>query len=296
MEEYEKKSVGEAVEEHAPAGARQGDPWQGLRNWTDARIALGRSGVSLPLSAWLDFRLAQARAHDAVMAPFDMDGVAGRLAAAGICCLRAESAASDKQTFLLRPDLGRRLSAEGRASLETWARENMVSGDEPDIVLVLSNGLSARAIHDNAVPFVLDFAAKAKAAGLKMGPVVVVNNGRVAVADEVGFLLHAGIVAILVGERPGLSSPNSMGIYMTYAPRPGCTDEARNCISNVRQGGLSIEEGVRKFCYLVQEAVRLGLSGVALKDNMPANYLPFQSFVALDAQALEKNGENRVEK
>lgn len=273
-------------------GRPQADPWQGLRKWTDARIALGRSGVSLPLSAWLDFRLAQARAHDAVLAVLDVDDVCARLAEAGIPCLRTESAASDKQTFLLRPDLGRRLNAEGRERLKTWARENVVPGSEPDIVLVLSNGLSARAIHDNAVPFVRDFAGRARAAGLKMGPVVVVNNGRVAVADEVGFLLHASIAAILVGERPGLSSPNSMGVYMTYAPKPGCTDELRNCISNVRPGGLSTEEGVRKLCYLVQEALRQKVSGVALKDNMPAHYLPFQSLASLEARtsAGERGG------
>ncbi len=264
------------------AGAVIHDPWRDLRKFTDARIGLGRCGVSLPVAEWMDFRLAHARARDAVTAPFDAAGTAASLEAAGIASLTVTSSAPDMPTFLVRPDLGRRLDAAGHAGLEAWAREHIRDGEEPDMVLVVSNGLSSKAIHENAVPFVLRFTEVARQAGLRMGPVVIVRNGRVASGDEAAFLMRAKIGAILIGERPGLSSPNSMGVYMTWAPHPGCTDEARNCISNVRRGGLSIEDGVRKLAYLVQGAMRLGLSGVGLKDDMPRNYLPFASMDALE--------------
>ncbi len=266
------------------SGAVTADPWRDLRKFTNARIGLGRCGVSLPVKEWMDFRLAHARARDAVTAPFDAAGIAAQIADAAITCLTVSSRAPDMQTFLVRPDLGRRLCDESLAMLAAWADEHIPPGEEPDITLVVSSGLSSRAIHENAVPFVLRFTEEAHRAGLRTGPVIIVRNGRVASGDEAASLMRSKLCAILIGERPGLSSPNSMGIYMTYAPHPGCTDEARNCISNVRRDGLSIEEGVRKLAYLVQGSLRLGLSGVGLKDDMPQDYLPFSAPDALEAE------------
>lgn len=249
------------------------DPWADLRRYTDARIALGRCGVSLPHDAWLRFRLAHAMARDAVLTPFDKASVRAKLENAGLQCLDLSSAAENKEDFLARPDKGRRLS---EASRDALARQFAGNGEPgPDICLVISDGLSARAVHENAVPFAASFLERAGQAGFSAGPVALVEFGRVAVADEVASLMGARLVVILIGERPGLSSPNSLGVYLTYAPFPGCTDEARNCISNVRPAGLSIEEGVRKLCYLVQGAFARGLTGVNLKDDMPATYLPF---------------------
>lgn len=249
------------------------DPWADLKRHTDARIALGRCGVSLPHDEWLRFRLAHARARDAVLTPFDKAHLRSELETAGLQCLDLASAARSNEEFLARPDKGRRLSEESRALLAGQFTNSETQG--ADICLVVSPGLSARAVHENAGQFAVSFVACARAAGFRTTPVALVEYGRVAVADEVASLMGARLVVILIGERPGLSSPNSLGVYLTYAPFPGCTDEARNCISNVRPAGLSIEEGVRKLCYLVQGAFARRLTGVNLKDDMPANYLPF---------------------
>jgi len=247
------------------------DPWAELKRFTAARIALGRSGSSLPLKESLSFRLDHARARDAVHSPFRRADLAARLAGAGLAgapCLELESSVADRGEYLTRPDKGRRLSSRSRALLE---REKTGF----DICLVVGDGLSARAIHENAAPFVLSCLNVFNQAGLTVAPVCVVENARVAIADEIASLLAARLSIILIGERPGLSSPNSMGIYLTMNPGPGTTDERRNCISNVREGGLSLAEGVRKLGYLVEEAFRLGYSGVGLKDRMAADYLPF---------------------
>lgn len=265
----------EGTQRQSPAPASgTDDPWDDLRRYTDARIALGRCGVSLPHKEWLRFRLAHARARDAVLTPFDRERVRTALEEGGLECVDLTSAAAGKEEFLARPDKGRRLSEASHALLEREFAEKRRQG--ADICLVISDGLSARAIHENAAPFALSFLARAREAGFSTTPVALVEYGRVAVADEVASLMGARLVVILIGERPGLSSPNSLGVYLTYAPFPGCTDEARNCISNVRPAGLSIEEGVRKLCYLVQGAFARGLTGVNLKDDMPAAYLPFE--------------------
>lgn len=262
-------------QENLPASAATvlEDPWADLKRYTDARIALGRCGVSLPHTEWLRFRLAHARARDAVLTPFDRAGLRMELESAGLHCLELASAAASKEDFLARPDRGRRLAEDSRQLLASKYAEPENQG--ADICLVISDGLSARAVHENAAPFARRFLSCAADAGYSATPVALVDLGRVAVADEVASLMGAKLVVILIGERPGLSSPNSLGVYLTYAPFPGCTDEARNCISNVRPAGLSIEEGVRKLCYLVQGAFARRLTGVNLKDDMPATYLPF---------------------
>jgi len=244
------------------------DPWDELKRYTDARIALGRSGTSLPLTESLAFRLDHARARDAVHTPFRKAELATRLAERGMDCVELESCVADRGEYLTRPDKGRRLS---QMSLEILREQKKGF----DICLTVGDGLSARAIHENAQSFVLACVAMFGQAGLSVAPVCLVRNARVAVADEIGEILCARMSVILIGERPGLSSPNSMGVYLTMNPRVGTTDERRNCISNVRDGGLSVPEGVRKLGYLVEEAFRLGVSGVGLKDRMSAGYLPF---------------------
>jgi ethanolamine ammonia-lyase small subunit len=265
------------------------DHWSELRRFTEARISLGRCGVSLPLAESLAFRLAHAQARDAVWQPFRVAELAGELEGAGLECLRLQSAVADRGEYLTRPDKGRRLGDASRELLAaraaggaggadgsaSGAALHVAPGAAPDVVLVVGDGLSSRAVHETAGPLVRRLVPVLRGAGLCVGPVCLVENARVAVADEVGALLGARVAVILIGERPGLTSPNSLGIYLTHGPRPGATDEARNCISNVRPGGLSQEEAVRKLAYLLEESLALGLSGVGLKDKMPAAYLPF---------------------
>ena len=201
------------------------DPWEELRRFTDARIGLGHCGVSLPVKRWLEFRLAHARARDAVMTPLDEEQVRAGLAAHGLECLSLSSAVTDRNEYLTRPDKGRRLSVASRQLLDAWMDAH--PGSAPDVSVVICDGLSARAVHENAVPFASRFLEEAAAAGLSAAPVALVKFGRVAVGDDVAALLNARLVVVLVGERPGLSSPDSLGVYMTHAPTPGLTDEAR---------------------------------------------------------------------
>jgi ethanolamine ammonia-lyase small subunit len=245
------------------------DPWKGLRRITDARIALGRAGSSLPLAAWLSFKLDHARARDAVHSPFRMDPLTQGLQDAGMECFQLESEVAHREEYLTRPDKGRRLSPASRDLLT----RKTASGCH--IALVIGDGLSARAVHENALDFTLLAIPLFRRAGLKVGPVCLVRNARVAIGDEIGEILGARLTVMLIGERPGLSSPNSLGVYLTMDPCPGTTDERRNCISNIRPGGLPPVEGVRKLGYLVEEALHLGTTGVELKDRMSAGYLPF---------------------
>jgi len=256
------------------------DPWTELKRFTDARIGLGRCGSSLPLAESLAFKLAHAQARDAVHQPFRIAELADELEAAGHPNIQLSSAAADRGEYLTRPDMGRRLDEGSRALLQ--GRE--AGGD---VCLVIADGLSSRAVHESAFAFAHGFLTLMAQANVQVGPVCLVENGRVAVADEIARLMGAKLAVILIGERPGLSSPNSLGVYMTYNPKPGTTDEARNCISNVREGGLSIVEGVRKLAYLVENAFAIKASGVALKDKMSPGHLPF----GLDPAALMPAGE-----
>jgi ethanolamine ammonia-lyase small subunit len=233
------------------------NPWQQLRQFTAARIALGRAGVSLPTAPQLAFQLAHAQARDAVHLALADAALAEQLTAAlGQPCIRVQSAAADRATYLRRPDLGRQLDPASRQSLTRGAY---------DIGFVIADGLSALAIEHHALPFLRCW--HAVSAPLSVAPLVIVRQGRVAVGDEVAQLLGVELVVVMVGERPGLSSPDSMGLYLTWQPRVGMTDERRNCISNVRPEGLDYEGAARKLHYLVTEARRRGVSGVALKDD-----------------------------
>lgn len=242
----------------------RGDPWQALRRYTNARIAQGRTGDSLPTAPQLAFQLDHARARDAVHTPFEAESVAAALAAAGLPTLLAHSAAPDRQTYLKRPDLGRRLDEASRGGLAAHAA---AEGRGYDAVFVIADGLSALAVHRHAAALATRVAEALAGLGWRLAPVVVVSQGRVAVADEVGELLGAEQAAILIGERPGLSVADSLGVYLTYGPRHGRSDAERNCISNIHAQGLSYAAAMQTLVYLMSEARRRRLTGVALKDE-----------------------------
>ncbi len=243
--------------------------WSQLRQFTAARIALGRSGISLPTQPQLTFQLAHAQARDAVQLVLDVPQLLQDLESAGIAsaknCLVLDSAAGDRLTYLQRPDLGRRLNDASRAFLAGQAGQP--AGRRHDISLVITDGLSALAIARNVVPFLTALMRQLAPENWSMAPLTVVRLGRVAVADEVGEHLGARMVVLLIGERPGLSSPDSMGLYTTWMPRVGLSDADRNCISNIRPGGLGYDEAARKLHYLVREMRRREVSGVELKDE-----------------------------
>ncbi|MGY2683693.1 ethanolamine ammonia-lyase light chain [Pseudomonas tolaasii NCPPB 2192] len=240
------------------------NPWLELRRLTPARIALGRTGTSIPTRAQLDFQFAHAQARDAVHLPFDHAGLSSQMAERGRESLLLHSAAVDRHMYLQRPDLGRRLSDESAQSLRDYAAAHPGG---VDLAVVVADGLSALAVHKHTLPFLTRMEEQTHAEGWSLSPVILVEQGRVAVADEVGQLLGAKMVVILIGERPGLSSPDSLGLYFTYNPRVGLTDAYRNCISNVRLEGLSYGMAAHRLLYLMKEACRRQLSGVNLKDE-----------------------------
>nr|WP_315420017.1 ethanolamine ammonia-lyase subunit EutC [uncultured Pseudomonas sp.] len=240
------------------------NPWLELRRLTPARIALGRTGTSIPTGAQLDFQFAHAQARDAVHLPFDHGGLSSQLAERGRDSLLLHSAAVDRHTYLQRPDLGRRLSDESAQLLRDHASANPGG---VDLAIVVADGLSALAVHKHTLPFLTRMEEQTHAEGWSLSPVILVEQGRVAVADEIGQLLGAKMVVILIGERPGLSSPDSLGLYFTYNPKVGLTDAYRNCISNVRLEGLSYGMAAHRLLYLMREACRRQLSGVNLKDE-----------------------------
>jgi ethanolamine ammonia-lyase small subunit len=239
------------------------DPWTALRALTPARLALGHAGVSLPTAAELDFRMAHARARDAVHHPMDVEGVAAAVASLGLEVVRARSAAADRAEYLRRPDLGRALDEDSHAELVALSR------GEVDAVFVLADGLSARAVELHAAPLLADLLPRLASGGWNLGPMVVVEQGRVAVGDAVGAALLARLVVVLIGERPGLSAPHSLGVYLTWDPRPGRTDAERNCISNVRPEGLPYAEAAHRLWWTMAEAGRRRLSGVELRGEPP---------------------------
>lgn len=274
------------------------NPWAALRRFTAARIALGRVGVSQPTAPQLAFQLAHARARDAVHQALDVAPLLeGLQELSGQPALALHSAAASRDIYLQRPDLGRRLDAASRQLLQQYGQlqpqpsaaqsqpqtqpQSLAAQPQPsaaqspplpaagsyDLAFVIADGLSALAIEQNVLPFLRCLTARLALEEWTIAPPAVVLQGRVAVGDEVGELLGARAVLVLVGERPGLSSPDSMGLYLTWAPRVGLTDASRNCISNVRPAGLTWEAAAFKLHYLLSEARRRLLSGVALKDE-----------------------------
>ena len=235
------------------------DPWGALRRHTDARIGLPRAGFGIATSEHLAFQLDHARARDAVYDVMDGSGLEAALGGLGFSVIAAASAAVDRRSFLSRPDLGRQLAPASTAALQA------LKGDL-DLVFVIADGLSARAVNHHAAPL-LAALRPLLPADWQIGPVVLVSQGRVAVGDAIGAALGAKLVALLIGERPGLSSPDSLGVYLTWNPVIGRTDAERNCISNIRPEGLSSSEAAHRMAYLLTESRRRQISGVALKDD-----------------------------
>jgi ethanolamine ammonia-lyase small subunit len=233
--------------------------WARLRRHTPARIGLARAGSGLATREHLSFQLAHARARDAVHDALDAAPLLDGLRARGLDALHLASAAGDRRSYLARPDLGRRLDESSRDRLDSCAHGH-------DLVLVLADGLSARAVQLHALSL-LDAALPALRQGWRLGPAVVVEQGRVAIGDEIGAALDAAMVAVLIGERPGLTSPDSLGVYLTWAPAIGRHDAERNCLSNIRPEGMGYAEAAAKLVYLLAAARRLRLTGIALKDD-----------------------------
>ena len=242
--------------------------WGALRRYTDARIALGRAGHSQPTAPHLAFALAHAQARDAVHLAMDADGLAAQLQALGLEALLLHSAAPDRATYLQRPDLGRQLDERSRHTLSSWRSPRGTAAF--DLALIVADGLSALAIHQNAADLVSALLGRlrADAAGWSLAPAAIVEQGRVAIGDEIGKSLDARLAVVLIGERPGLSAPDSLGIYFTWAPRPGRHDAERNCISNVRPAGLAIDAAASKLHQLLTQARARQLTGVDLKDDL----------------------------
>ena len=242
------------------AVVRATDRWLALGRLTPARLALGRVGVSLPTSAVLRFGWDHAQARDAVHQRFDPLALQREIAACGFETAQVASRAADRAGFLMRPDLGRRLDEASARAL------GASSAGSFDLLLVVGDGLSCSAVSRHAPPLLEQIAAQ-KPPQWRLGPVVIASQARVALADEIGALLHAPMVAILIGERPGLSSPDSLGVYLTWAPRIGRSDAERNCISNIRPQGLAYAEAARRLVWLCGQAQLMQLSGVGLKDR-----------------------------
>ena len=268
------------------------DAWQRLRQLTPARIALG-ARASLPTAALLDFQLAHARARDAVHAPFDA-ALALEIEQLGVKTICLSSAAGDRETFLKQPDLGRRLDEDSLRLLceiagirSSGAGESAIDAAKPvDLAIVVSDGLSALAVHRHVAPLLTAWLPLLRAEGRSLAPAVLVERGRVAIEDEIGELLAARVAVVLIGERPGLGSPDSLGAYLVYNPRPGRTDAERNCVSNIRPQGLAPEAAALKLDYLVREALARRLSGVALKDESIALSRSDSIDLSSDRQAL----------
>lgn len=247
----------------------QHNPWDELRAHTSARIALGRVGCSLPTTEVLKFGLAHAQARDAVHRPLDFAELQTQLQDTGFRSLKVRSNAEDRQSYLLRPDHGRQLHEECHQQL-------LQEAPAPELVIVLADGLSAIAVQRHALPLLQAFQAHFDTDWANT-PVVLAEQGRVAIGDGIAEALRARLVIVMIGERPGLTSPDSLGLYLTYAPRIGCPDSARNCISNVRPEGLPYTLAAHKLDYLARQALRLQLSGVSLKDDsnlQPVRELP----------------------
>lgn len=236
------------------------DPWGDLKQFTRARIALGRVGSSLPTKEILNFGMSHAMARDAVHLALDMDALQLQIESLGVEVLKLHSRAPDRASYLLRPDWGRRLGDESAQLIKALPQEKI------DLSIVIGDGLSSLAVQKHAVPM-LQSMLQAIPSEWKLGPVVIASQARVALADEVGELMLARMVILFIGERPGLSSPDSLGLYLTYQPKVGCSDADRNCISNVRPEGLNYEAAAKKLMWLAQESMRLKVSGVALKDE-----------------------------
>jgi ethanolamine ammonia-lyase small subunit len=236
------------------------DPLSFLKAFTRARIAIGSTGTSIPTKQSLQFKLAHAHARDAVYSAMDSEQLADNLMQFNLPVLQLHSRAESRAQYLQRPDMGRLLDEYSINRLT-----DQITGD--DVVIIIADGLSAMAIHENVLALLQLLVPKLLAAKLKVGPLCLVQQGRVAIGDPIADALNAKLSIVLIGERPGLSAADSMGAYLTYNPKPGLKDNSRNCISNIRPCGLDHAAAADKIFYLVQESFKRKLSGVGLKDN-----------------------------
>ena len=254
-----------------PAEHHYPDPWQQLKSFTRARIALGRVGSSLPTKEVLDFGLSHAMARDAVHLPLDVDALQVDIQAQGFSTIKVKSMAADRATYLLRPDWGRRLHEQSLSNLQNLHQAKLI-----DFLIVVGDGLSSLAVARHVAPLLAEMRNHLPS-DWHTGHVVIASQARVAIGDEIGQALNAKIVAMLIGERPGLSSPDSLGIYLTYHPKLGLSDADRNCISNVRPEGLQYAAAAKKLIWLAKEAMRLKVTGVALKDESDVQEISAQT-------------------
>ena len=244
------------------------DAWHTLKRFTCARIALGSAGMSLPSKAHLEFQLAHALARDAVNIPLDFRQMEQALANQGLQTISLKSRAESHRVYLQRPDKGRLLNPDSVARIEHAVIEQPLP---PDLALIIADGLSSKAIENHAALFIEQLIPRLYEKGYTVSPICLVEHGRVAIGDPISELFSARMTAVMIGERPGLSSPDSMGIYFTYQAQSGKTDAERNCISNIHRNGLSYQQAVEKLLFLVCAADRLKLSGIHLKDETPAD-------------------------
>lgn len=236
------------------------DPLIPLKEFTSARIAIGRVGTSIPLKQLLEFKLAHAHARDAVYSLLDAEKLINTLSVFNLPVFQLHSRAGSRHKYLKRPDHGRLLDDESAEQLKNYS-------DGKDVAIIITDGLSATAVNENTFALLQLLIPMLLAAKLTVAPLCLVEQGRVAIGDDIAFYLNPKISVVLIGERPGLSAADSMGAYLTYNPRPGLTDESRNCISNIRSQGLPVRQATDKIFYLINEALKRKLSGVGLKDN-----------------------------
>jgi len=237
------------------------DPWVGLKQFTSARIALGKVGTAIPLQEILAFKMAHAHARDAVHSELDLNTLSTGISNLQLSFYILQSKATTRQTYLKRPDLGRQLATESIDLLSVNNKETF------DISITMADGLSATAINNHAIDLLKSLLLLLKKDDFTIAPICLAKQARVAIADEIGSLQKAKLSLILIGERPGLGAADSMGAYLTYAPKPGLTDNNRNCISNIRPEGFAIEMAANKIYYFVKASFQLQLSGVTLKDE-----------------------------
>jgi len=241
------------------------DYWQELRNFTHARVAIGRAGNAMPTSEVLKLRIAHAMARDAVRSEINMNALSDKLFKLGLNVQQVKSQAVDRLDYIRHPHKGRLLHEQSRQKLEK------LQMDKTDLCIIFADGLSADAVNIHAIPF-LEILLK-DLAYWSIAPIILVEQGRVGLSDPIGEALKAKISLILLGERPGLSAPTSLGAYITYMPQSGNTDEKRNCVSNIQPAGLRYQQAVAKISYLLQEIRSKQISGVKLKDNQQNNLL-----------------------
>ncbi len=236
------------------------EPLKALQEFTSARIAIGRVGTSIPLKQSLDFKLAHAHARDAVYSELHIDQLTETFRQFDLPVLHLHSKVTDRRQYLQRPDLGRKLNEASLAQLT----DNFIY---TDIAIIIADGLSATAVNENTTGLLKELIPLLSTSGFTFAPISLVEQGRVAIGDDIGYNLKANLSLVLIGERPGLSAADSVGAYLTYKPQPGLTDESRNCVSNIRPKGLTYKKAAKKIFYLISEAFKRKLSGVDLKDN-----------------------------